>query len=127
MSDPTYREMIEDVCAWGRAGYPEVACGRYQDAAERIKRLESELAECKQDAERYRWLKTHGEVWGGVPEIGPPGEFMWRWRWTLTRAQYDQNRVDSLTTAIDVARARYQSDAVKASILPKADRWYEPR
>ncbi len=31
--------MLDDVAAWGRAGYPSVAIGRYNDAAYEIERL----------------------------------------------------------------------------------------
>lgn len=70
MSQPTYREMIEDVCAWGRAGYPAVAIGRYQDAAERIRQLErlvTTAMDLQRDALRYRWVRVHAcgpvETW----------------------------------------------------------------
>lgn len=44
MSDRTPKEMRDDALAWSRAGYPNVAIGRYRDAADQIDRLEKKCA-----------------------------------------------------------------------------------
>ena len=43
--DRTPADMLEDSSMWSRAGYPAVAVGRYRDAADQIKRLNTRVAE----------------------------------------------------------------------------------
>lgn len=56
--------MHKDDCIWTEPN--RCNCGWLQDIAKNpceavreIERLRAELAECKQDAERYRWLREH--------------------------------------------------------------------
>jgi hypothetical protein len=79
MSDRTPKQMREDALAWAKAGYPNVAVGRYRDAADQIERLSKKCAAlalllygpsprpcrhddpawCDAECERYRlWLEA---------------------------------------------------------------------
>ena len=42
-----HKEMREDSLAWARAGYPDVAVGRYREAADQMERMARVLIKCR--------------------------------------------------------------------------------
>ena len=62
-------------------------------AADEIERLRAELAECKRDAERYRWLRSDDCPFSCYEQEGPDN-----WGWCPTSSR-------DLDEAIDAAMA----------------------
>jgi hypothetical protein len=46
-TDRKGKDMREESIAWRRAGYPEVTCGRYRDAADQVDRMFAVLLKCR--------------------------------------------------------------------------------
>lgn len=46
-TDRSSKQMREDSLAWRRAGYPDVAVGRYRDAADQMERMARVLIKCR--------------------------------------------------------------------------------
>ena len=105
MSNPTYREMLDDVAMWGRAGYPPVACGRYKDAAERIRALERERDALLVDAKRLDWVDKHLCRAGNVVSADQQVVGIMKCWQVVTQCD------DSLRTTIDLLRARIDEEA----------------
>lgn len=71
--------------------------------AEKIESLEAELATCRDDAERYRWLRQK-ESW--IPNIDKlPSPFCGRVKWL--GSAYSEDEIDAL---IDAARSNHDPD-----------------
>lgn len=70
--DRTPRQMREDALMWSRAGYPEVAVGRYRDASYQIQGLHDLLRLIQTD--RGNWL--HSDLQAQIEAVvGPPGPY----------------------------------------------------
>lgn len=72
------------------------------DLIERITTLESALAECRRDAERYRWLKTRHDVMSGDKTATV---IFWN-----DHGPYEPPSGFSLDNAIDAAIARSETN-----------------
>ena len=83
-----------------RGLHHEAAVMRY--AATRITTLESALAECRRDAERYRWLKTRHDVMSGDKTATV---IFWN-----DHGPYEPPSGFSLDNAIDAAIARSETN-----------------
>jgi len=58
-----------------------------------IERLRAELAECRRDAERYRWLRSESCPWPGVFSIEGADDYGW---YAICEGDLDQAIDDAL-------------------------------
>ena len=62
-------------------------------AADEITRLRAELAECRRDAGRYRWLRSESCPWPGVFSIEGADDYGW---YAICEGDLDQAIDDAL-------------------------------
>ena len=73
--------------------YEKVVVVEEEHANREIERLRAELAECKRDAERYRWLRSESCPWPGVFSIEGADDYGW---YAICEGDLDQAIDDAL-------------------------------